>query len=887
MKQYYKSLYFSDHPNVESKKKAITLAFNEREEDYYNKIRNLSNEEIRKLIGFDNFEEINSFSRIEERSINQIIKRRIKKNFSKIIKNDKKNITFKNSKKIPFQRWYPYIEGYSPDFVTNIIAEYSPDSKIIYDPFVGTGTTIFAADTKNIKTYYSEINPILQFLIDVKIRILKSTFKKRQILSLKLREYSCTLFKKINEFKEDQILKNNYFIIFQKSEYFPKKTFNLILKLNSYIDYIKVTEDDLLGDILSVAAISSLIPISYLKKAGDVRFKKKEELKKSPPENLENFFCNKLRIMAEDIFNENIKLNTQPELLVSNSKNIDMIQNISFDTVITSPPYLNGTNYFRNTKLELWFLKIIQSKEDLRLFRDQTLTSGINDVNKDNHLNNNKINIFEKSIILKNSYQKLQLKTYDKRIPIMVESYFVEIYDIFNKLQKSLAEESKIIIDIGDSVFANVHIQTDNILKEILIDLGYDFIEKRDLRKRRSRNNSILSQTLLIFEYRNRKIENEKKKTNYWEFSWENYKINLPHQQKPFSKRNWGNPNHSLCSYQGKLKPAIANQLVNIFVPESGTILDPFSGVGTIPFEAALNGKKSYGIDISTPAYYISSAKLAKIDRKETEIVLNKLKDYILTNEITEQEIQEVNNFGMNKKLKDYYEKDTLKEIILARRYFRENKPCKPSEMLVISSLMHILHGNRPYALSRRSHPIVPYSPQGEFIYKNLIIHLKNKVNRTLYTEIPKNFVEGKMFNQDSTKIWPQEINNLDAVITSPPFFDSTRFYLANWIRIWFAGWSNDDFKYQINSFIEEKQKINFSIYENIFRQARERMNRNGVFVLHLGKSKKCDMAERLQKISKTWFRKADLFNESVVHCESHGIRDKGTVTIHQYLILV
>jgi hypothetical protein len=207
--------------------------------------------------------------------------------------------------------------------------------------------------------------------------------------------------------------------------------------------------------------------------------------------------------------------------------------------------------------------------------------------------------------------------------------------------------------------------------------------------------------------------------------------------------------------------------------------------------------------------------------------------------------------------------------------------------MLVVASLLHILHGNRPYALSRRSHPIVPYAPTGEFEYKNLVAKLTEKVDRVINEELPLNFKNGRIFNQDTTIVWPQEINNLDAVITSPPFFDSTRFHLANWIRIWFAGWSERDFKYQPNSFVEEKQKKDFAIYESIFRQSKERMKKDGVCVLHLGKSVKCNMAFELQKISKRWFKTADLFDESVEHCESHGIRDKGTVTSHQYLVLI
>ena len=392
----------------------------------------------------------------------------------------------------------------------------------------------------------------------------------------------------------------------------------------------------------------------------------------------------------------------------------------------------------------------------------------------------------------------------------------------------------------------------------------------------------------MVFEYKEKQPNSVNGKIKFqWKKNWDSFRNEIPHQQKPYSSRNWGHNNHSLCSYQGKLKPAIAHHLVKTFVPENGSVLDPFSGVGTIPFEAALAGKLSYGIDISLPAYYISNAKVNAPISSESFSYIKALDNFIKANKCTKKEIDEVKNFGFNKKLSEYYEENTLKEILLARRFVKENYPSTPSEMLVVASLLHILHGNRPYALSRRSHPIVPYAPTGDFIYKSLIEKLCEKVNRVINEELPLNFKNGKIFNQDTTIVWPQEINDLDAIITSPPFFDSTRFYLANWIRIWFTGWSEIDFKHQPKSFVDERQKIDFAIYESIFRQARERMKKDGAFVLHLGKSNKCDMALELQKISKRWFKSADLFDESVEHCESHGIRDKGTVTSHQYLVLV
>lgn len=883
-KQFYKSVYFKDYPSEDCKSKTVTVAFSEPEEPYYKKVKNLSNTEIRELIGIDSYEQLSFFAKTEERSVNQVIKRFVKANIESYVPIKSKDVTFVGSKEIPFQRWYPYIEGYSPDFIKSLIKTYKiEEDDLIYEPFAGTGTTLFTADSFGISSVYSEVNPLLRFLIDTKVKILKSSKEKRNKLSKEVLNISNKIISRLSSFEEDNQLKINYKIVFKKSKYFEPNRLSQVLKLRNYIDILKL-EDELLADTITIAVLSSLLPISNLKKAGDVRFKTPKELIKDFTF-LEDFLPQKLKEIAEDIKNLDFKLSTNPELLISNAKDIGYLKNLSINAVITSPPYLNGTNYFRNTKLELWFLKYLQSANDLRSYRDQALTSGINDVSAKN-INTSEFDILEKSELLSRTMKALIKNAYDKRIPQMALNYFEEMFQIFSSLKIHLNDKAKILIDIGDSIFSNVHIATDDILVEVLAKLDYHLIEKKLLRKRRSRNKTVLSQTLLVFEFQKTNGVQILNNNFHGQRNWEIFKRDLPHQKLPFSKKNWGHLNHSLCSYQGKLKPAIANKLVTTFVPENGRILDPFSGVGTIPFEAALNGIESFGIDISKPAYYISSAKVNFASEKACSEYISKISTFISSNRCTKKELAEVKNFGFNKKIADYYEPKTLKEIVLARRFVNTVYPQTAEEMLVVSALLHILHGNRPYALSRRSHPIVPYAPQGDFIYKNLVQKLKDKVERTLNNELPLNFKSGKIYNQDINTIWPQEINNLDAIITSPPFFDSTRFYQANWLRIWFAGWSEKDFKHQINSFVEEKQKISFDIYEGIFRQSRERLKKDGVCVLHLGKSKKCDMAKELQKVSKKWFKSADLFDESVAHCDSHGIRDKGTVTSHQYLVL-
>lgn len=86
----------------------------------------------------------------------------------------------------------------------------------------------------------------------------------------------------------------------------------------------------------------------------------------------------------------------------------------------------------------------------------------------------------------------------------------------------------------------------------------------------------------------------------------------LPYRKFPFSSRNWGHKRHSLCSYPSKIKPAIAHHLVTLFSKPKEIILDPFCGVGTIPFEACLNDRKGIGLDLSPLAFHVTNAKVFK-----------------------------------------------------------------------------------------------------------------------------------------------------------------------------------------------------------------------------------------------------------------------------------
>ncbi len=372
--------------------------------------------------------------------------------------------------------------------------------------------------------------------------------------------------------------------------------------------------------------------------------------------------------------------------------------------------------------------------------------------------------------------------------------------------------------------------------------------------------------------------------------NWEKFKIDLPHRKLPYSKRNWGNGIHSLCSYQGKMKPSLVRCLLDSLSDENETIFDPFCGSGTTLLESALSNRKSLGFDISVIATAISHAKINLIDKNKVENILDELEKYILSSKVSLKTIKDSEEVHFNKSLKEYYHKQTFNEILLARDYFSEKLILSnPEFCFVFSSLLHILHGNRPYALSRRSHPLTPYAPTGDFIHKNLIQYLRKKIDIS-YKHMEqidyKNYKKGKAYQFNILDNWKIKSNSVDLILTSPPFAFSTKFYINNWIRYWFSGWGINDFETESEKFVEKKQKQTMDIYDHIFNQSKKILSKSGLIVFHLGLNDRMNMGEELKNISKKYFNVHDLFNETVEHCEKHGIRDKGGIKEHQYLIL-
>jgi hypothetical protein len=328
-------------------------------------------------------------------------------------------------------------------------------------------------------------------------------------------------------------------------------------------------------------------------------------------------------------------------------------------------------------------------------------------------------------------------------------------------------------------------------------------------------------------------------------------------------------------SYPSKLKPSIAFHLVDLFTREGDIVLDPFSGVGTIPFEACSQGRLGVGSDLSPVAYHVTKAKVDPPSIQQAEKQLDELDSFI------EQSKQDV-ELNVEEEIVPYYHSETLKEILAAKKFF-EAKHERDLSFLIACTL-HILHGNRPYALSRRSHNIMPWPPKGEFVYKSLMKSLREKVHRMLGWGLPLGFLRGKSSRENVfTLTFPD--SSIDCIITSPPFYSNRDFLRMNRIRLWFCGWSYKKQNEMKDVFLEHRKDL--AVYRLVFRQFYRVLKSNTLCIMHMGVVKNVDMSARVTPYAKAeGFEVISTIYEDTSHLESHGIVDRGATQKHQFLIL-
>jgi len=240
---------------------------------------------------------------------------------------------------------------------------------------------------------------------------------------------------------------------------------------------------------------------------------------------------------------------------------------------------------------------------------------------------------------------------------------------------------------------------------------------------------------------------------------------------------------HQLSPYIGKIKSSIAGELVERFSEPGDLVVDPFAGAGTIPFEAALRGRRALGADISPYARILSKAKLSPPPSLDAALSL------------AERALQEAAQLPtpdlrvVPAWVRRFYHPDTLREALNFASICR-----RPGNEFLMACLLGILHHQRPGFLSYPSSHLVPYLrdrkyPRHQFpemyAYRELRPRLLAKVRRSYKRFVSPRDSSVVGFKQTAVQnvLMPDRFG---ALITSPPYMNALDYGRDNRLRLWF-----------------------------------------------------------------------------------------------------
>ncbi|RZK27065.1 MAG: site-specific DNA-methyltransferase [Flavobacterium sp.] len=386
---------------------------------------------------------------------------------------------FNYNKSAFVHQWYPFVEGYSREFINTIITEIGYKPNFALDLFSGSGTTPVELQLMGTKCYSFEVSPFMHLLASVKLEGHYKVNKFRESLQL--------VENKLN----DELLPIREFIqppkatTFQPNGKLKKWIFNVEV-MDGILDIknaIRCVNDVKYQQLFSIALASILLEVSNAYRNGKcLAYKDNWQTIITTRRNVHEKFLDKLRnVILPDILKlQKIKVNGGNKkycIYGDVRENINKIPDNTIDLVITSPPYLNSRDYTDIYIAELWMLDLIKDYDELRGLRKRTLRSHV----QVKHGEVKTLDIHElKATIDKLNNNKEQ--EWNSEILGMVKGYFVDMDLLFSDLKKKMVPGKKVFFNVANSAYYGVEIKVDEIVCAIAETKGFTINEIRKAR---------------------------------------------------------------------------------------------------------------------------------------------------------------------------------------------------------------------------------------------------------------------------------------------------------------------------------------------------------------------------------------------------------------------
>lgn len=394
--------------------------------------------------------------------------------------------TFKDSLRAPIHNWFTYPAGFSYKAVEHFLKINAiRPGQIIYDPFMGSGTTNIVAKFHGVNSYGMEAHPFVFPITQAKLNWDAQPGEANWFLAAIIKKFRATQRNKNHEQLPELI-----------GKCYEKKTLDDLVRLRDIVGDFAMPES--IRGIFFVGLVALLRRVSsaatgwpYIApnkiKTSSIGKIVIDEYEKTIINMLKDISCVKTTAWKG-------YKNAVHRIFNADSRDTKaMIPSESIDGIFTSPPYLNNFDYADRTRLEMYFFKEAETWGDItRKVRDRLITSATTQINRADprynlapEIQKSCPEMYAQITDIKERLAALRLtKGGKKSYDLMVTGYF---NDMFRQLQDSyrvLKRGSCASYVLGDSAPYGVHVPTDEILGQLAVAVGFNRYDIEILRKR-------------------------------------------------------------------------------------------------------------------------------------------------------------------------------------------------------------------------------------------------------------------------------------------------------------------------------------------------------------------------------------------------------------------
>lgn len=400
--------------------------------------------------------------------------------------------------------WFRYVQDFTGHFATRWINELAPPEGIVWDPFLGSGTTLLAAKLLGYRSYGYDLNP---FMLDVA--------KAKTDWSLEAADIWVTTTHVYEDLHATYAQANpeplapvhgawdHYdFEINTTSVTYPNDKLlrkwispSVLSRFRALLSRIDSVPNPHLRRFLYVAAASIIIPASNMSFRPNISYDRQPILDYP----VLSRFRERTRQMLTDY--SLVQDDQLPPATVSHG-DARTAGPESATTIFTSPPYPNDMEYVHQTRLELSLLGYISQPPELTTIKKQMISSSVKLVYKQNEwqkqagLSNGNVRDVFGAIS-----ETLAGRNWGWNPADMVAQYFGGMKTVIENWHKRLRPGGLVGCVIGDSAFNGIRVPSDILLADIASDLGFETISVQPFRTRwNSKHTLELRESVIVLE---------------------------------------------------------------------------------------------------------------------------------------------------------------------------------------------------------------------------------------------------------------------------------------------------------------------------------------------------------------------------------------------------